>query len=93
MIAVLLVSAGCETTSDWLKGFTNKQDEVIILGAPGAGSYLSDMYNLAESDRATQAEIFAKVDASRWCSPPPAIPERMPSRRRACCVTCCRNPI
>ena len=69
MIAVLLVSAGCETTSDWLKGFTNKQDEVIILGAPGAGSYLSDMYDLAESDRATQAEIFANVEAAATLTP------------------------
>ncbi len=69
MIAVLCVTAGCETTSDWLKGFTNRQDEVIILGAPGAGSYLSDMYNLAGSDRAIQAEIFADAEAAATLTP------------------------
>jgi len=69
MIAVLCVTAGCETTSDWLKDFTNEQDEAIILGAPGAGSYLSDMYNLAVSDRATQAEIFAKAEAAATLTP------------------------
>jgi hypothetical protein len=69
MIAVLCVTAGCESTSSWLNGFTNKQDEVIILGAPGAGSYLSDMYELAGSDRATQAEILADVEAAATLAP------------------------
>jgi len=69
MIAVLCVTAGCETTSDWLKGFTSRQDEVIILGAPGAGSYLSDMYELAGSDRATQAEIFADAETAATLTP------------------------
>ncbi len=69
MIAVLCVTAGCETTSDWLKGFNTRQDEVIILGAPGAGSYLSDMYELAGSDRATQAEIFATAEAAATLTP------------------------
>ncbi len=69
MIAVLCVTAGCETTSDWWKGFSNRQDEVIILGAPGAGSYLSDMYDLAGSDRATQEDIFANVEAAATLTP------------------------
>jgi hypothetical protein len=69
MIAVLCVTAGCETTSDWLEGFTDKQDDVIILGAPGAGSYLSDMYNLAGSDRATQEEIFASAEEAATLTP------------------------
>jgi hypothetical protein len=69
MIAVLCVTAGCETTSGWLEGFTDKQDDVIILGAPGAGSYLSDMYNLADSDRATQVEIFANAEEAATLTP------------------------
>lgn len=69
MIAVLCVTSACESTSSWLKGFTSKQDEVIILGAPGAGSYLSDMYELAGSDRATQAEIFADAEAAATLAP------------------------
>ena len=68
MIAVLCVTAGCETTS-WLKGFTSRQDEAIILGAPGVGSYLSDMYELAGSDRATQAEIFADAETAATLTP------------------------
>ncbi len=69
MIAVLCVTAGCETTSDWLKDFTNDPDEVIILGAPGAGAYLSDMYSLAVSDRATQGEIFANAEEAATLTP------------------------
>ena len=69
MIATLCVMAGCETTNDWLKGFTSQQDEPIILGAPGAGSYLSDMYELAGSDRATQAEIFAAAESAATLTP------------------------
>ena len=69
MIATLCVMAGCETTSDWLKGFTSQQDEPIILGVPGAGSYLSDMYELAGSDRATQAEIFAGAESAATLTP------------------------
>jgi hypothetical protein len=52
-----------------MEGFTNKQDDVIILGAPGAGSYLSDMYNLSRSDRATQEEIFANAEAAATLTP------------------------
>jgi len=69
MFALLFASAGCGSTSEWLKGFTNRQDEAIILGAPGAGSYLSDMYNLAGSDRATQVEIFANAEAAATLTP------------------------
>jgi hypothetical protein len=69
MIAVLAVTSGCETTSTWFKGFTTRQEEPIILGAPGAGSYLSDMYKLAGGDPATQAEIFAGAEAAARLTP------------------------
>jgi len=69
MIAVLALTGGCETTSTWFKGFTARQEEPIILGAPGAGSYLSDMYILAGGDPATQAEIFSSAEAAARLTP------------------------
>ncbi len=69
MIAVLALTSGCETTSTWFKGFTARQEEPIILGAPGAGSYLSDMYELAGGDPATQAEIIADAQSAARLTP------------------------
>ncbi len=69
MIAVLALTSGCESTSAWLKGFTTGQEELIILGAPGASSYLSDMYRLAGGDPATQAEIFTDAEAAARLTP------------------------
>jgi hypothetical protein len=69
LIAVLVISSGCEATNTWLKGFTTRQEEPIILGAPGASTYLSDMYKLAGGDPATQAEIYADAEAAARLSP------------------------
>jgi hypothetical protein len=69
MVAVLVATSGCETSSSWLKGFTARQDEPIILGAPEASTYLTEMYKLAGGDPATQAEVFADAQAAATITP------------------------
>ena len=69
MIAVLAVTAGCETTTNWLKGRKTADAEPIILGAPEANAYLTEIYELASGDPATQAEIFADAHAAATITP------------------------
>jgi len=69
MIAVLSVAAGCETTTNWLKGRKTAEAEPIILGAPEANAYLTEMYELARGDPATQAEIFADANSAALLTP------------------------
>ena len=64
MIAVFAVTAGCESTDNWLRKWTDSDKEAIILGAPGAHEYLHEMYELARGDPATKAKIFANAKAA-----------------------------
>lgn len=69
LMVVALIS-GCETTTDWLKGRrTADADDPIILGAPEANTYLSEMYELASGDPATQAEIYADAESAASLTP------------------------
>lgn len=64
--------AGCTQTTDWLKGRrTAKAEDPVILGAPEADIYLSELYDLAAGDPATQAEIFADAHAGATLTPAP----------------------
>jgi hypothetical protein len=69
MIAVLAMTAGCESTSAWLRDLTATDEEQTILGAPGANTYLTEMYRLADGDPATQAEIFADAQSAAKITP------------------------
>jgi len=69
LIAVLVVSAGCESTSNWLRGRKTAEAEPVILGAPEANAYLNEMYELASGDPATQAEIFADANSAATITP------------------------
>ena len=73
-IALLLagLTAGCESTSNWLKGRKTYDAEPIVLGAPEADSYVDDMYLLVTGDPATQAEIYADAKAGAELVPNPA---------------------
>jgi len=73
VIAVTMaMMAGCTQTTDWLKGRrTAKASDPVILGAPDADVYLSEMSDLASGDPATQAEIFADADAAATLTPGP----------------------
>ncbi len=66
-VAALTVMAGCETSDNWLKRWTDSDREAVILGAPGAHEYLHEIYRLATGDAAAQAEIFtnARLAAER----------------------------
>jgi len=63
--------SGCETTTNWLKGRRTAEatDDPIILGAPEANSYLSELYQLASGDPATQAEIHADARSAALLTP------------------------
>jgi len=69
MIAVLAVTAGCESTNSWLKKWTTTGTDPVILGAPAADVYLNEMYRLAYGDPATQADIFADAQAAATITP------------------------
>ena len=69
LIATLFVTAGCESTSNWLKQWSNRDDESIILGAPEASAYLNEIYQLTRGDPATQAEIFADAKTAAELTP------------------------
>jgi len=69
LLAVALLS-GCQTTTDWLRGRrTASADEPIILGAPEANTYLTELYELASGDPATQAEIYADAESAATLTP------------------------
>jgi hypothetical protein len=69
MIAVLATTAGCEATNAWLKDLTATDEGPTILGAPGANTYLTELYKLAGGDPATQAEIFADAQSAARLTP------------------------
>ncbi len=68
-MAVLVFLAGCETSDNWLKRWTDSDREAVILGAPGAHEYLHEIYRLATSDPAEQADIFANAKAAAESQP------------------------
>jgi len=69
LLVVVLVS-GCETTTDWIKGRrTATAEDPVILGAPEANTYLTELYQLATGDPATQAEIFADAQSAATLTP------------------------
>jgi hypothetical protein len=69
-LLVVVMMSGCETTTDWLKGRrTASADDPIILGAPEANIYLTELYELASGDPATQAEIYADAESAATLTP------------------------
>jgi peptidyl-tRNA hydrolase len=69
LLAVLAVMSGCESTDNWLKKWTDSDKEAIILGAPGANEYLHEIYELAEGDPATQADMIANAKSAAEITP------------------------
>jgi len=69
---IVAMTAGCTQTTDWLKGRrTAKTDDPVILGAPEADVYLTELYDLAAGDPALQAEIFADAESGALLTPGP----------------------
>lgn len=73
LVTVIVTTlVGCSQTTDWLKGRrTAKATDAVILGAPGADTYLKELSSLAAGDPATQAEIFADANSAALLTPGP----------------------
>lgn len=72
MLVALVVTAGCESTMNWLKGRRTAEATPVILGAPEANSYLDELYELASGDPATQAEIYIDAANAATLTPGPS---------------------
>lgn len=78
-LTVALVSAlalgGCGQTNGWLDfggSDTDRDDNPVILGAPSAEDYLSELERLATGDPATQIEIYADAESRAKLTPDPS---------------------
>ena len=76
VVVIVSLASGCATASkatDWLRGRDNPDtDEAVILGAPNADEYLSELYELSAGDANKQADIFADADAAAKLTPGPS---------------------
>ncbi len=73
MVVMIAMAAGCAQTNDWLQGRrTAKAVDPIILGAPEAESYLSEIYDLVNGDPFTQVEIFSDAKSAATLTPDPS---------------------
>jgi hypothetical protein len=71
-VVTMAMSAGCETTSDWLRGRHTAEAAPANLDEPQTSSYLAELYELASGDPATQAEIFADAESAATITPNPS---------------------
>ncbi len=73
-LAILVaLTAGCAQTKAWLDDIrTPGSSESVILGAPSAEQYLTEMHKLASGDPATQAEIYADAESAAKLTPGPS---------------------
>ncbi len=70
---VIATLSSCTQTTDWIKGRTSSgSDDIGILGAPDAESYLTELGSLAGGDPAVQAEIFADATSVALLTPGPS---------------------
>ena len=72
MASLLLLAAGCQTMSDWLRGKETAEPDDIILGAPETNVYIDELFKLTSGDAPTQAEIFADAQAAAQLTPDPS---------------------
>ena len=73
-LAILVaLTAGCAQTKEWFNGIRpGGSSESVILGAPDAEQYLTEMHQLASGDPATQAEIYADAESAARLTPGPS---------------------
>ncbi len=69
IVAVLAITAGCESTSNWLKGRKTVAADDIALDAPDVSKYINELYELTSGDPATQAEIYADSESAATLTP------------------------
>lgn len=75
-LLAMFVLAGCGGKS-WLDRITPggggaRSDESVILGAPTADDYLSELHILATGDPATQIEIYSDAESAATLTPDPS---------------------
>jgi hypothetical protein len=75
-IAGMLIAslAACSQTQSFVSSMRkspSSSSEPVILGAPSADHYLTELYDLAAGDPATQAEIYADAEAGAKLTPGP----------------------
>lgn len=77
VLAMLVVSftvTGCAQTRSWLDKITpdrQRPDDTVVLGAPDAEDYLTELERLATGDPATQIEIYADAESRATLTPDP----------------------
>ncbi len=73
-LAILVaLTAGCAQTKEWFNDISPRgSSDTVILGAPDAEQYLTEMHQLASGDPATQAEIFADAESAAKLTPGPS---------------------
>lgn len=70
-LLALVLTSGCEATSNWLKGRRTAEPEDVLIDAPQANQYLNELQELSTGDPATQAEIFADAQSAATLTPDP----------------------
>lgn len=69
---IVVLTAGCSQTKNWLQGRKTADAEPAILGTPESDQYISEIYRLVSGDPATQAEIFADASSAATLTPDPS---------------------
>lgn len=72
LTVITIAMTGCQVTSDWLNGRRTAEAEPVDFNAPQTNSYLTEMFELANGDPATQAEIFADAQSAATITPDPS---------------------
>lgn len=74
IIVVVSLLGACAQTKSLVSSMgreSTPSDDTIILGAPDAEQYLSELYDLAVGDPRTQAEIYADAESGAKLTPGP----------------------
>ena len=69
LIVLLVATAACESTTNWLKGRRTADPDPIVVGSSEANEYLTELFELTGGDPATQAEIFADAQSAATITP------------------------
>ena len=64
--------AGCETTTNWLKGRKTADADEVNLGVAASDQYVIELSELINGDPATKAEIYADSKAAAQLTPGPS---------------------
>lgn len=68
-LALLTIAAGCASMKEWFEGEPVEESATSIVGHEQPGPYVQEMYDVASSDPATQAEIYADASAAAELTP------------------------